>query len=119
MEKLSETRISTETQFVGPEGKPRKCYLSVPMSGRSLLDVKLQLGRASRLLTEQGWAVTTPLDLMDESAGYADNLCADLRHILTDTDCVFFLKNACSSRGCQMEREACKLYGIPYLDLFY
>lgn len=88
----------------------KKVYVSLPISGYDIKDVKERAERATRYLAEKGYEAVTPFDVSpDENASYAEHMGRDI-HALLDCDAVLFLRGWENSKGCQLERQAAIIY---------
>lgn len=96
----------------------KRAMVSCPMNGRSEASIAMTMMHASDWLQEHGyWVVQSfvnkrvPLSVKHESVWYL----AKSIEVLCEVDAVFFCKGWENARGCILEHEICKKYGIPCL----
>lgn len=89
----------------------KKIYLSIPISGK---DEKKQREKADLIkakLSKEGYEVVNPFDIYSgEKPTYFDYIAHDIR-ALADCDTAYFCIGWEKSRGCQLERAFCDIYG--------
>ena len=99
-----------------------KAYISIPISGRPLIDAKCQAERIKAKLTEHGHECITPFDVCPESGKpYAYYMGKDIEALLAeDIDAVVFGNGFHNSKGCRLEHAAAEIYGkrIVYQSCF-
>lgn len=91
-----------------------KIYISLPISGRDLKDVKADICKAILALMNDGNngenTIITPLDICkDINAPYSKLMGDDIAEIL-ECDAVYFMKGWNDSKGCNLEYAAAKIY---------
>lgn len=93
-----------------------RLYVSLPISGHSMVEVRDRCLAAVLKYTEKGYQVIHPLDVVrDQSTPYAAciGMCVEA---LMNCDAAVFLKGWESSRGSRAERAICHIYGIETID---
>jgi len=100
-----------------------KLYISIPISGRPLLEAKYQAEVIKAKLTPHGHECITPFDVCPESGkSYGYYMGRDIEALLADDiDGVVFGRGFHNSKGCQLEHAAAEIYGkrIVYQSCFY
>ena len=89
-----------------------KLYISIPISGRPLIDAKCQAERIKARLTEHGHECITPFDVCPESGKpYAYYMGKDIEALLADDiEGVVFGSGFNNSKGCMLEHAAAEIY---------
>lgn len=88
----------------------KKVYVSLPISGHDIKNVKERAERAAQYLRDKGYEPVTPFDVsQDENASYSERMGKDINALL-DCDAVFFLRGWEQSKGCRLERHAAMIY---------
>lgn len=89
-------------------------FISLPLSGKSIDESMERCAIAKEKYTKDGDMVVTPFDVItDLSIPYA--LCVAKRmEALLGSDHVVFLDGWADSKTCNLEFQACQLYGINY-----
>lgn len=81
-----------------------KVYISIPISGRDIAEVREHADLIKASLSRVGHKVINPFEIYaGNNPTYADYLCSDLR-ALADCDAIFLCKGWQFSRGCRIER---------------
>lgn len=89
-----------------------KIYISGPISGRDIDEVREEFARASLYIMGQGHTAVSPFDNgLSTDAPYIEHLIADLR-LLSECDAIYMLKGWNNSRGAQLELSYAKIYGL-------
>lgn len=88
----------------------KKVYISLPITGRPIVEAKRLAKAAKKILTEKGYSVITPFDVCQETdAPYSYYMGKDIMSLL-ECDCVYFLHGWEKSKGCLLEYAAAKIY---------
>ena len=90
-----------------------KVYISLPITGRDIHEVRCRIDRTKALLQQHGHIPVSPLDLEvnpDLTQPYATLLGRDISALL-ECEAVLFLDGYTASRGCLLEMEAAQIYG--------
>lgn len=89
----------------------KKVYISIPISGKDINQVKLYLDLVKNGIKSSGSDPITPFDVSPYSnASYAEHMGKDIQALL-ECDAVFFCRGWQNSKGCQAEFEVAKIYG--------
>lgn len=89
----------------------KKVYISIPISGKDITEVKLHLDIVKNGLVSELCEPVTPFDVsQDSNASYAEHMGRDIQALL-ECDAVFFCFGWQDSKGCQAEYEVAKIYG--------
>ena len=83
----------------------KKVYISIPISGKDISEVKLHLDIVKNGLVSNGYDVSP-----DSNASYAEHMGRDIQALL-ECDAVYFCRGWQDSKGCQAEYEVAKIYG--------
>ena len=92
-----------------------RIYISIPISGH---DKNTQMAKASKIANAIASLGHTPINpfilgaMLPPTLTYADILGVDISALLK-CDGIYMCKDWESSRGCHLEFEAAKIYGIP------
>lgn len=96
----------------------KKVYISLPISGRDVEEAKADAEKAKKLLTKNGYEAVSPFDVvpdvpkgMTPSQAYAYCMGRDIEALL-QCDGIYLCDGHQLSKGCQLEVEAARLYGI-------
>lgn len=88
-----------------------KVYISLPITGHPLEEVRHRADYAKRRLRAHGHEPVSPLDVSpDPDAPYHEHIGRDIAALL-QCEAVIFLDGYISSKGCQLEMEAAEIYG--------
>lgn len=88
-----------------------KIYISLPISGKDIEEVKLKARETAVLLEEDGHVPITPFEVSpNPNATYAEHMGKDIQALL-ECDAVMFLQGWHDSKGCLAEFEVAKIYG--------
>lgn len=91
----------------------KKVYISLPISGHSLDDVRSRIEEASELLKAKGYIPVSPLEVQSNlNAPYSELMGNDIKALL-ECDAIMLLDGWENSKGCQLEKYAAKLYRKP------
>lgn len=89
----------------------KKVYISIPISGKDITEVKLHLGLVKNGLISNDYEPVTPFDVSpDSNASYAEHMGEDIQALL-ECNAVFFCRGWQDSKGCQAEYEVARIYG--------
>lgn len=89
----------------------KKVYISIPISGKDINQVKLYLDLVKNGIKSSGSDPITPFDVSpDSNASYAEHMGKDIQALL-ECDAIFFCRGWQNSKGCQAEFEVAKIYG--------
>lgn len=92
--------------------KKKKLFISIPMSGRSEEDIDKEMKNIASIYKSKGYEIIDSfLDMIDGDRTY--NLGKSIS-ILNDADYVVFAPGWDRSRGCQIEKFVCDMYGFDY-----
>lgn len=93
----------------------KKVYISVPISGKDIIEVKILVDIMKSRLEFYKYTPITPFDASpDSNASYAEHMGRDIQALL-ECDAVFFCRGWQDSKGCQVEYEVAKIYGKQML----
>lgn len=88
-----------------------KIYISIPISGYSLIEVKERAKKVKKRLSAEGVEVITPFDVCDEEGKpYEYYMGRDVEALLK-CDVVYFCEGWQNSKGCMSEFEMARIYG--------
>lgn len=92
-----------------------RVYVSIPISGKDY-DTQKELAEKVRVrLESEGHQVVTPFEIItDRNTPIHLAMGKDIEALLT-CDAAVFLDGWNESKGCMLERSACKIYGIAIL----
>ena len=91
--------------------KKLKMYLSFPITGRNLKDVKAYARRIKTVWEAKGYDVVTPFDLStEENKPYSYYMGKDIEKIL-EVDGIIMCDDWFMSKGCRLENYAAQVYG--------
>ena len=90
-----------------------KVYISLPITGRDMDEVKARIDSAAETLRRHGHTPVSPLEVnaANLDAPYAELIGNDIRALLQCEEAVF-LDGWERSQGCRLEASACRIYGI-------
>ncbi len=87
-----------------------KIYISIPISGQNLDEVKKRAVKLKEGLTAPWNEVITPFDVNpDSSRPYSEVMGRDIQALL-ECDAVFFANGWEKSKGCNCEYQTAKIY---------
>lgn len=96
----------------------KRVYISLPISGRPIEEAKAEAEKAKKTLTKNGYEPISPFDVvteipegMSERQAYAYCMGKDIEALL-QCDGIYLCDGHQFSKGCQLEVEAARLYGI-------
>lgn len=88
-----------------------KVYISLPITGHPLEEVRHRADYAKRRLRAHGHEPVSPLEVSSNpDAPYHEHIGRDIAALL-QCEAVLFLDGYVSSKGCQLEMEAAEIYG--------
>ena len=90
-----------------------KVYISLPITGRDIERVRVDIDYVASRLREQGHEPVSPLEINADNldAPYAELLGNDIRALL-DCKAIVLLDGWKNSKGCRLEKEAATIYGL-------
>lgn len=111
MKTLKETlKADGQTLKADNSGK-KKCYISLPISGRDMKRVRIDIKMMEHELRSIGYEPYAPVnDDTDITASYSEHMGRDIA-VLIECDAVVFLRGWEQSKGCMLEFAAAKIYG--------
>lgn len=87
-----------------------KIYISLPISGRPMDEVRNESEKAKAAIEELGHVPVSPLDVSpNPDAPYSEHIGKDISALLK-CDAIVLLEGFLASRGCLLEREAARIY---------
>lgn len=87
-----------------------KVYISLPITGHPIDEVRKKADLAKQQLSDMGHEPVSPLDVSpDPDAPYHEHIGRDIAAMLT-CDAALFLDDWGTSRGCYLEMEAAFIY---------
>lgn len=102
----------------------KKLYVSLPITGRVLNDVKLYAKVIKERWTLKGFEVITPFDVVGNENNYANCMGKDIEALL-NCDGIIMCADWFCSKGCRLEYTAAEIYGLkkfheatPYVGRF-
>ena len=91
----------------------KKVYISLPISGRELDNVKEEAAIAKSEIESLGFEAVTPFEISpDENASYATHMGNDIAALL-ECDAIVLLHGWEQSKGCNLEMQAAQIYQKP------
>lgn len=88
-----------------------KTYISLPISGQPLEEVRHRADYAKKHLRAHGHEPVSPLEVSpDPDAPYHEHIGRDISALL-QCEAALFLDGWMSSKGCRLEMEAAQIYG--------
>lgn len=88
-----------------------KVYISTPITGHDIKTVRIWVDTAKDYLLRRSYIPVSPLEVSpDMDAPYSEHMGRDIA-VLIECDAVLFLKGWHTSKGCQLEYAAAKIYG--------
>lgn len=95
--------------------KKKKLYVSLPITGRDIEDVRRDCAWAHTRYDNE-YEVVTPLDVTPDQGEhpYSYYISRDIEVLLT-CDAAIFLTFWQCSKGCRLERAVCHIYGIDII----
>ena len=99
------------------EGKKFNVFISLPMHGRSVEEIRKRQHDIFNSIAKSGWVLMDTIT--DENPEDASRLWYLGRAIqlLGDADLVVFSDDWRKAKGCHVEHMACIKYGIAFIDL--
>lgn len=87
-----------------------KVYISLPITGHPIDEVRKKADLAKQQLSDMGHEPVSPLDVSpDPDAPYNEHIGRDISALL-QCEAVLFLDGWMTSRGCRLEMEAALIY---------
>ena len=87
-----------------------KIYISLPISGRKIEEVKAEASELAKLLKQEGHEPVNPFEVStNENASYAEHMGKDIQALL-ECDGAFFARGWQKSKGCRLEYLAACIY---------
>lgn len=94
-----------------------KVYISLPISGHDIDEVKRRAETVKERLQESGHEVITPFDVCtEEGRSYAYNMGKDIEALL-ECEAIYMDSGWHRSRGCMAEFEVAKVYGKEIINI--
>lgn len=91
----------------------KKVYISLPISGHNLNDVRRRIEDVSELLKSKGYIPVSPLEVQSNlNAPYSELMGNDIKALL-ECDAIILLDGWENSKGCRLEKYAASLYNKP------
>lgn len=91
--------------------KKMKMYLSFPITGRNIQDVKVYAKRVKQIWVEKGYDVITPFEVAPvEGMSYAYYMGRDVEALL-GCDGIILCHDWFNSKGCRLEYNVAEIYG--------
>lgn len=98
--------------------REKKCYISLPITGRDLDDVRERIAELKRKLQDKGFVPVSPFDrVVDFNATHAEHMREDIK-ILIDCDYILMGWGWEYSAGCRAELNAALVCGIKIMFEF-
>ena len=95
--------------------KKLKFYLSFPITGRELKDVKVYAKRLKMAWEKKGYEVVTPFEVVPEDdASYEYCMGKDVEAVLK-CDGIIMCKDWFYSKGCRLEYNVAEIYGLKVM----
>ena len=88
-----------------------KLYLSLPITGRNLEDVKKYAEKVKASWVNSGYDVVTPFEICKEENTYAYYMGKDIETLL-GCDGIIMCHDWFSSKGCRLENFAANVYKL-------
>lgn len=86
-------------------------YLSLPITGRNIKDVKAHARRIKQIWESEGFDVITPFDIVkDDSKPYSYCMGKDIETLL-ECDGIIMCDGWFMSKGCRVENHVAQVYG--------
>lgn len=102
--------------------KKEKIYISIPITGFPVKEVREKADRVKGMLSREGWDVVSPFDIYaGKNPTYADYMSADIRALM-DCDAIYMCKGWAKSCGCSIEiatARALKEYNKKSFTIIY
>ena len=87
-----------------------KVYISLPITGHPIDEVRKKADQAKQQLSDMGHEPVSPLDVSpDPDAPYAEHIGRDIAALLV-CDAALFLDGWRQSKGCRLEHAAAEIY---------
>lgn len=91
-----------------------KLYVSLPITGKKIDEIKKKCDAAKLMYSEQ-WDVITPLDIITDQDTPYEECMGECIKVLLKCDAALFLSGWSESKGCNLEFNTCLIYGITTL----
>ena len=97
----------------------KKCYISLPITGRKIEDVKRNIENIKMRLTHNGYSPVSPLDRdVDFNAAHEQQMREDFK-LLLECDAIYMADEWTNSKGCKAEFDCALACGIkPIFSLY-
>ena len=93
-----------------------KIMISQPMRGKSVEQIKAERADVERALRAKGHFVEDSIVTLAPDTKNIPLWCLGYAfQVISDCDAVLFMDGWEEARGCRMEMEACKQYGVPVI----
>lgn len=98
--------------------REKKCYISLPITGWALDEVRERIAELKRKLKDKGFVPVSPFDRdVDFNATHAEHMRADFK-LLLSCDCILMGQEWERSVGCRAELNAALACGIKIIFEF-
>lgn len=98
--------------------REKKCYISLPITGRDLNDVMERIAELKRKLEDKGFVPVSPFDRdVDFNASHAEHTREDIK-MLIDCDYILMGREWEYSVGCRAELNAALACGMKIMFEF-
>lgn len=96
-----------------------KCYISIPITGRDIDDVKKEIENYKTRLRSKGYSPISPFDrVVDFNAMHEQHMREDFK-LLLDCDAIYMADEWTNSKGCKAEFDCALACGIkPIFSLY-
>ena len=95
--------------------REKKCYISLPITGRDLNDVMERIAELKRKLEDKGFVPVSPFDRdVDFNASHAEHMREDIK-MLIDCDYILMGREWEYSVGCRAELNAALACGMKIM----
>lgn len=95
--------------------REKKCYISLPITGRDLDEVRERIAELKRKLQDKGYIPVSPFDRnVDFNATHEEHMREDFK-LLLDCDYILMGRNWEHSVGCRAELNAALACGIKVM----
>ncbi len=88
-----------------------KIYISIPITGRPIEEVKQKVEEVKQKITGRGHEPVSPLNLHEgKKKTYSQYIGRDIEALI-ECDAVFLCSGWQESKGCSLEYQAARIYG--------
>lgn len=95
--------------------KEKKCYISLPITGRDVDDVRERIAELKRKLQDKGYTPVSPFDRdVDFNSTHEEHMREDIKMLLA-CDCILMGRDWEYSIGCRAELNAAMVCGIKVM----